>query len=168
MLLPCVSVPALTLVRHPHLEGQVVPAGLDLLWVPPRGGQELPASLVVLVVPEDPWILALLWIQEFLGSQLILGNPHHLLNLDNKKQFEIMRKAGKKRNCSALNRKEEPLEGTGRRTGAGVLFLSIKEHTRLLPRLTWRRVSLGYESNYHSLYFLKEVFMAKAFEYIFR
>lgn len=63
------------------LAGQAVPAGPGLLWAPPRGGPELPAILAVLAAPEDPRILSLLWIQEFLGSQLILGNPLHPLSL---------------------------------------------------------------------------------------
>lgn len=36
------------------LAGQVVPGGLGLLWAPPWGGPERQASLVVLVVREDP------------------------------------------------------------------------------------------------------------------
>lgn len=47
-------VPALTLVIHPYLAGQVVPVGLGLLWAPPQGGLELQASLAVLVALEDP------------------------------------------------------------------------------------------------------------------
>lgn len=63
------------------LAGQAVPVGPGLLWAPPQGGLELPAILVVLAALEDLRILSLLWIQEFLGSQLILGNPLHPLSL---------------------------------------------------------------------------------------
>lgn len=63
------------------LAGQAVPGGPDLLWAPPQGDPELLAILAVLAAPEDPRIPSLLWIQEFLGSQLILGNPLHPLSL---------------------------------------------------------------------------------------
>lgn len=54
MLVSSVAVPALTLVRHSYLAGQVVPVDLGLLWALPQGGPELQAIPAVLVAPEDP------------------------------------------------------------------------------------------------------------------